>query len=90
MNVVLLFSLSETDVVTEPKKVEDLDARRVLYNKQVELKFTIMFWLKWLVAWLPKEKRTTFADVMDKIIPPTQALEDDDEEEEEDANKEGD
>ena len=45
MNVVLLFSLSETDVVTEPKVIVDMDARRVLYEKQKELKFTIMFWL---------------------------------------------
>ena len=35
-----------------------------------------------MVAWLPKDKRNAFKDVMDKVIPPTTALESDDEEEE--------
>ena len=71
MNVVLLFSLAETDVVSEPKKVVDMDPKKFAHMRGLEIKFQVMFWLQWLTGWLPKEKRNSFKEILEKVIPPT-------------------
>jgi hypothetical protein len=57
--------------------------KRFAYENGLKVKFQIMFWLQWLVGWLPKEKRNLFRDTLEKIIPPTGTLEYDDEDDEE-------